>query len=123
MSDSLSFATVYVDDYKKACDFYRNTLGLKKKFDWKNGKECFFRIGEKDWGLYLQAGNKKRKVDSKTTRTSFVLSVKSAFKMHKKLKKSRVKLVQQAPLQMGEGDYWFQFYDPAGNILEVLGGK
>jgi len=26
-------------------------------------------------------------------------------------------------MDMGGEQYWFQFYDPAGNILEALGGK
>jgi hypothetical protein len=34
-----------------------------------------------------------------------------------------VKIAQNEPMDMGQGDFWFQFYDPSGNILEVLGGR
>jgi hypothetical protein len=31
-------------------------------------------------------------------------------------------MIHEAPEHMGADKYWFQFRDPAGNILEVLGG-
>lgn len=125
MSDTqivgVAFVAVYVDDFETSYRFYHEVLGLGKEFDM--GKHaCFFKLG-KDSGLYLQGGNKQNKLDKDTMRTAFVLSVPSAQAMFDKLKAAGVRFVQNAPMDMGQEDYWFQFFDPAGNILEILGGK
>ena len=58
----------------------------------------------------------------KKTRPSFVLGVGSARALFDKLRQAEVPIVQSEPMNMGNEQYWFQFSDPAGNILEVLGG-
>jgi predicted enzyme related to lactoylglutathione lyase len=125
MSDTVikgvTFISVYVDDFEAGYKFYSEVLGLEKEYDM--GKlACFFKLGA-DSGLYLQGGNKKITIDDKTMRTAFTLNIPSAHAMFEKLKAAGVKFVQNAPMDMGQGSFWFQFYDPAGNILEVLGGK
>jgi predicted enzyme related to lactoylglutathione lyase len=117
----IAFVLVYVDDFETSYKFYNEVLGLEKEYDM--GKlACFFKLGA-DSGLYLQGGNKKNTIDDKTMRTAFTLNVPSASAMFEKLKAAGVKFVQKEPMDMGQENFWFQFYDPSGNILEILGGK
>jgi hypothetical protein len=51
------------------------------------------------------------------------MKVGSAFALFDKLRDAGSPIVQAQPMNMGNDQYWFQFSDPAGNILEVVGGK
>jgi len=117
----ISFVSVYVDDYQTCYPFYADLLGLKKKYD-MGANACFFEIGS-EWGLYLEGGNDPREITPKSSRSSFTLSVPSAGELYSRLKESGIKMVQAEPMDMGQGDFWFQFYDPSGNILEALGAE
>ncbi len=117
----VAFISVYTDDFKKTFKFYSEVLGLKKQFD-MGDMACFFAVPD-DTGLYLQGGNTHVEFTPETMRTAFVLSVPSASAMWKKLEAEGIKFIHEEPIDMGAGDFWFQFYDPAGNILEILGGK
>ena len=116
-----AFVSVYVKNFEQSYKFYNEVLGLEKEFD-MGELACFFKLGE-DSGLYLQGGNKKIEYKADTMRTAFVLTVESASAMYEKLKAEGMRFVHKAPVQMGPKDYWFMFYDPAGNILEILGGE
>jgi predicted enzyme related to lactoylglutathione lyase len=118
----IAFVTSYVDDYKRAFEFYSEVLRLEKSFD-VDRDACFFKVGNNQYGLLLQGGVEGRKTRGDATRSSFVLMVDSASMMYQKLSLNGVRLLQEEPIDMGEGDFWFQFHDPAGNILEILGGK
>ncbi|MCD4651080.1 MAG: VOC family protein [Candidatus Cloacimonetes bacterium] len=119
----LAFVSVYTDDFEKSYKFYHEVLGLQKEFDMGN-QACFFGIGpENHTGLYLQGGNERIEFKADSMRAAFVLSVHSAFKMYEKLVALDIKMMQEEPIDMGQGDFWFQCYDPCGNILEFLGGK
>jgi predicted enzyme related to lactoylglutathione lyase len=117
----LAFVSAYVDDFDKAFTFYSGVLGLEKQYD-MGPKACFFKLG-KDWGLYLEGGSTLRATDPKSSRASFTLSVDSAGAFFQRLKEAGVETIQAEPMDMGQGDYWFQFRDSSGNILEALGGK
>lgn len=117
----VAFVSSYVDDFPTAYRFYSEVLGLEKEFDMGPGA-CFFTLGT-DAGLYLQGGGRPVPVDEKSIRSSFTLKVVSASTLHARLVEAGARLVQSEPVDMGNNNYWFQFHDPAGNILEVLGGK
>jgi predicted enzyme related to lactoylglutathione lyase len=117
----LAFASVYADDFGRAYEFYAGVLGLEKEYD-MGSAACFFKLSD-NTGLYLQGKNKTASYDKDTMRTGFVFSVESAAATYERLRTAGVKLIQKEPQHMGGEQYWFQFYDPAGNILEVLGGK
>lgn len=125
MSDTaitgVTFVAVYVPDFEVGYKFYNEVLGLEKEYD-MGTKACYFKLG-KDSGLYLQGGNKPATYSADTQRAAFVLSVASAGALFDKLKAAGVRFVQDAPKETGPDMYWFQFFDPAGNILEALGGK
>ena len=116
----VAFVSVYVDDYKKAFKFYSLILGLEKQFD-MGDNACFFKMGSN--GLYLQGLNKPVGYTPESMRAGFVLSINSATAMHAELVLNGIKMIQEEPMDMGQGDFWFQCYDPCGNIIEFLGGK
>jgi predicted enzyme related to lactoylglutathione lyase len=118
----IGFVTIYVDRFDDAFTFYNEVLGLEKSFD-VDEVSCFFTVGGNQYGMLLRGGVQKGKSKPESSHTSFVMMVDSASKMHQKLRLNGTKPVHDEPLDMGEGDYWFQFPDPAGNVLEVLGGK
>jgi predicted enzyme related to lactoylglutathione lyase len=117
----LAFASVYVDDFERAYEFYDGVLGLEKEYD-MGSAACFFKLPD-DTGLYLQGKNKTASYAEDTMRAAFVFSVESAGATHERLKAAGVRFIHAEPMDMGGEQYWFQFYDPAGNILEALGGK
>jgi predicted enzyme related to lactoylglutathione lyase len=117
----LAFASVYVDDFEKAYQFYAEVLGLEKEYD-MGSAACFFKLPD-NTGLYLQGKNKTASYAEDTMRAGFVFSVESAAATYERLKLAGARFIHAEPKHMGGDNYWFQFYDPAGNILEVLGGK
>ena len=121
MVKGLAFASVYVDDFERAYEFYAGVLGLEKEYD-MGSAACFFKLPD-DTGLYLQGKNKTASYAEDTMRAAFVFSVESAGATHERLKAAGVRFIHAEPMDMGGEQYWFQFYDPAGNILEALGGK
>lgn len=116
----LEFVSAYVDDFEKAYEFYAGFLGLQKKYD-MGEQACFFSLGT-DHGLYLEGGNATARSEARTSHPSFTFSVPSASALFEKLKAAGVETVESAPMDMGGDMYWFRFYDPAGNLLEALGG-
>jgi len=116
----IELVTCYVDDYQKAYEFYNGLLGLVKQFD-MGENACYFRLGESS-GLYLEGGNDPVSVGTDNVRASFMVGVGSAHAFFTKLQTAGVPIVQEKPMNMGNDQYWFQFSDPAGNILEALGG-
>lgn len=117
--DGVSFVSVYVDDFEKAYEFYSEVLGFVKAFD-MGEKACYLEMSE-DMGLYLQGGNKPVEYAMNTMRCSFTMSVESVSEMFEYLSDAGVRIVQDEPVAMGEELFWFVFYDPCGNMLEVLG--
>jgi predicted enzyme related to lactoylglutathione lyase len=116
----LTFVAVYVDDYASAFAFYTDTLGLEKSFD-MGPDSCYLKLTD-DVGLYLEGGNTASSAATpETVRASFGLTAESVVAMHRKLRDAGVRLVHETPMAMGEGQAWFQCYDPAGNIIEIVG--
>ena len=118
----MSFAVVYVDDYAKALEFYGDILALEKSHDAEKDA-CFFSVGANKYGLFLAGGARARVTKPEDSHAGFLFLVESAGALFQRLKLNGVRIVQEEPMDRGEGDYWFQFHDPAGNLLEVLGGK
>lgn len=117
----IAFGAIYSDDFGAAYRFYSEILGLEKEYD-MGSAACFFKLGD-GTGLYVQGKNRKVTYDADTMRVGFVFAVESAAATWDRLAKAEVKFVQKEPMHMGGDNYWFQFYDPAGNLLEALGGK
>ncbi|HHE38865.1 MAG TPA: hypothetical protein ENL20_09875 [Candidatus Cloacimonetes bacterium] len=61
-------------------------------------------------------------MDNKTCRLSFFLEAeKTTQENFHKLKEAGVKILQEKPDQVADDTFTFQFLDPDGNILEVVG--
>ena len=113
----IEFATVYVDDYEKALAFYQKHFGYEVLHPMSD-TSSWGKVG--DAGLYIEGKNEPAAVSDKSTRASIVFNVKSSLTFFKELKDAGVEIIQEEAVNMGE-HYWFQFKDPAGNILEALG--
>ncbi len=116
---SINFASIYVDDYQKAFAFYQKHFGYKVKYP-MGEHASWGKAGEA--AIYIEGGNKPADLTEKTVRASVVFNVTSASKFFNQLKLDGVSLIQAEPQNMGADDFWFQFRDPSGNILEILGG-
>jgi len=112
--------TIYADNYDKAVEFYSKFLGfvLKAKVG-ENG--CWGTMGAVN--IYIEGGNTKVNIQPTSTRSSVALTVASAEATFKEFKTGGVELIHNEPQLVGEEDWWFQFKDPAGNILEIFGEK
>jgi predicted enzyme related to lactoylglutathione lyase len=117
----IPFACVYVDDLTTSYAFYSGLLGLEKQSD-MGPDACFLKVGA-DSGLYLEGKNNAAEIRRDSVRAAFALSVTSASALYAKLESAGTRFVHPAPMDMGQDYYWFQFYDPSGNIIEALGGK
>jgi predicted enzyme related to lactoylglutathione lyase len=116
----LTFVAAYVDDLERAISFYRDVLGLEKAFD-MGPSACFMKIND-EVGLYIEGGNEPLKVTPKTVRASFGLTAESVRAMFERVKASEATIVHaNGPQDMGGGQAWFQCYDPAGNLIEIVG--
>ena len=117
----IAMGNIYTNDYDKAYEFYVVTLGLGSTYQ-MGENSCYLKINDKS-GIYIEGGYEKSTSDTHRSCSSFSLNVDSAAAMFGKLKKAGVELFHEAPLKMDENVYWFQCYDPVGNLLEFLGGK
>lgn len=115
-----AFNLVYVDELQPALDFYTRHFGFEAKRTMKDGS-VWGKSGE--ISLWIGGGYEKQPQREKSTRSSIMYSVPSSGALFAQLKADNVATIQSEPMHMGDGEYWFQFFDPAGNILEVLGGK
>src|SRR3954465_11310872 len=89
---------VYVDDFKKAADFYTRILGLRP-YGEIGENSCFFNLGDNPNGLYLEGGYTRQSMDEKSARLAFMLSVDSALGLFRKLKSESIRFVHEAPRQ------------------------
>lgn len=119
MFKSINTIAVYVSDMERAKKFYIEVLGFTVKAD-LGPTLSFLQSG--GIHVYLEAGHKSSAVDNKSTRLSFFLETeKSAQEPFDALKAAGVTILDDAPVEVGDGVFAFQFLDPDGNILEATG--
>ncbi|MDP4198841.1 MAG: VOC family protein [Bacteroidota bacterium] len=118
--------TIYVDDFERVRDFYAHTLGLEQSSDAGLAEDgvspnaCFFRIADNSQAVYLEGGHTRRDANPDENGLSFMFVVDSAHATHARLTEAGVRFIHDAPQDLGQGNYWFRFYDPAGNIVEIV---
>ena len=116
----LKFALIYVDTLEPSQRFYEKYLGFKQEQEFRPG-EIFGSLGETH--LWMGSGYKSTNTDEKSTRATVMLGVESVGRLFNQLKSGGEKVIQEKPVEMKDGVYWLQFVDPAGNVIEVLGGQ
>jgi predicted enzyme related to lactoylglutathione lyase len=114
--------TIYVDDFAAARDFYAHILGMEIASN-AGDNACFFRIADNPNAVYLEGGHARHNNSADASGLSFMLVVDSAPEAFVRLVEAGVPMVHDAPQELGEGNYWFRFYDPAGNIVEMVSSK
>lgn len=121
MFKSIHTIAVYVSDMERARRFYTKVLDFKVKHD-LGPSLCFLISDSGNINIYLEAGHKPNPVDMDDTHLSFFLSTeKSAKETFDALKAAGVEILNDAPQEVGDGVFAFQFLDPDGNILEATG--
>ena len=119
MFKSIHTIAVYVSDMERAKKFYTEILGFQVRVD-LGPTLSFLKSG--DIHVYLEAGHKPKRFDMDDTHLSFFLETeKTAKDTFDELKAAGVKTLEDAPVEVGDGVYAFQFLDPDGNILEATG--
>ena len=121
MVTGIMACNVYVDDFERAARFYGEVLGLRRGGS-MGETSCFFEIGANKYGLFLDGGYKPARAAEEHSHAAFTLHVESAQALFDRLKSAGAEILADAPKDMGRGYFWFQFRDPAGNILEAISG-
>lgn len=116
----LRFALIYVDKLEACKPFYEKYLGFEQLQEFRQGE-----IWGKCGGAFFWMGEGYERADATqlATRASVMIGVKSVGLLFKALKEGGERVIHESPVDMGKGSFWLQFVDPAGNVIEVLGGK
>jgi catechol 2,3-dioxygenase-like lactoylglutathione lyase family enzyme len=116
---SFKFASIYVDNLDACQKFYETYLGFQKTAEFSPG-EIFGNLGAVE--MWMGEGYERIDAGERAARATLVLGVDSVGSLFEALQAGNVKTVQDSPVEMQVGVFWLQFFDPAGNIIEVLGG-
>jgi predicted enzyme related to lactoylglutathione lyase len=117
----IGFVTAFVEDFDQAYRFYTEMLGLKDASP-MGTRACYF-IFPNDTGMYLIGGKNRCEHQPETVRMTFALEVENAAELFVRLREAGVNPVQDEPMAMNDEVVWFQVVDPAGNMVEIVGGK
>lgn len=112
------FGLIYANDAQSCLPFYEKYFNFQQKFTMDDGS-CYGTIGE--IGLWIGDKYQARKTHKDDVRSAFMIEIDNAQRLFENLKADGVEIVHEKPVEMQPGVFWFMFYDPAGNILEVLG--
>jgi len=111
---------VYVDEMIPARKFYERYLGFEQTAEYAPG-EIYGTLGEIE--MWLGEGYTPKRGGVRATRAAPVMQVDSVGDLFGRLTSGGERVVQESPVEMRPGLFWLQFYDPAGNVIEVIGGE
>lgn len=120
----LKFSLIYADDFEKTKSFYVKHFDFKESFEMPDTE-----LGPQTWGMtgsvgmWIGGGHTRTNRDDRSARSGVMFGIDSAFTLLQELKADDVQIFQEEPIEMQPGVFWFQFEDPSGNIIEILGGK
>lgn len=116
----LEFALIYAKELQSSIHFYQKYFDFKIDPTIKLGPgEVYGLMGSV--GAWIGEGHIVPKSPELMARASVMFRVKEIFDLYQKLLTGGVELIQSAPVMMLPNEYWFQFKDPSGNIIDVLG--
>lgn len=118
--ENLKFVLVYVDQLEPCQTYYETYFGFEKTAEFRPG-EIYGKLGNID--MWIGSGYDSNELGEKGCRASVMIGVNSVETLFDQLKKGGQKLLQDAPVEMQPGTFWMQAVDPAGNVLDILGGK
>src|SRR5206468_2218647 len=99
---------VYAEDFAASARFYGEVVGLRRSGD-MGPDACFFEIAGRPHAVFLEGGYRRAPPHESDSRASFTLDVRSAFELHARLAEAGVTFLQEAPQDMGNATFWFQF--------------
>jgi predicted enzyme related to lactoylglutathione lyase len=115
----MKFVLIYVDKLETCQPFYETYLGFEQTDEFRPG-EIYGKCGEIE--MWMGEGYQLAETNADNVRATVMLGVDSVSKLFDHLEADGQKIIHEAPVDMG-GLYWLQFVDPAGNVVEVLGGE
>lgn len=122
MIQSLESITLFTQNAKKLADFYRDKVGLKVKFEaemGEKGEEIYELDAGKKSKLYIIDHSDIKGKSKEPKRIMYNLEVDNIKKEASKLKKSKVKLIQDIYHVEGYG-YIATFEDIDGNYFQIV---
>ena len=116
----LKFVLIYVDELEPCQSFYETYFGFEQTAEFRPG-EIYGKAG--DIEMWIGSGYVKNDLGDKSCRASVMIGVNSVGTLFQQLNAGGQTVLQEAPIEMQPGTYWMQAVDPAGNILDILGGE
>ena len=116
---NVRFLLIYVDDLERSKKYYETYFGFEQTDEFGPG-QIYGKIGALE--MWLGAGYAPSADGEKGCRVTAMIGVDSAGKLFDNLQADNQKVIQDAPVEMQPGVFWLQCVDPAGNIIDVLGG-
>ena len=109
---------IYSENLAETIEFYQKYFGFEIEKDL--GKlSVYGKAG--NINLWIVSGFKYSDSQVNTSHTSIVYLVDDLFSLFKDFKLDGIDTVQEEPFKMPNDMYWFQAYDPSGNIIEIMG--
>ncbi|GIW23386.1 MAG: hypothetical protein KatS3mg068_2393 [Candidatus Sericytochromatia bacterium] len=109
---------IYCHNLNKTIEFYQKYFGFEIEKD-LGQFSVYGRAG--NINLWIIGGFKYSSEQGNISHTSVVYYVEDIFDLFKQFKLDDVVTVQKEPIRMPNGMYWFQAFDPSGNIIEFVG--
>ncbi len=116
----LKFLLIYVDELELCQAYYEKYFGFEKTAEFGPG-EIYGKAG--DIEMWIGAGYQKNELAEKSVRASVMIGVDSVGALFEQLKVDNQPMIHDQPNAMQPGTFWLQVVDPAGNILDILGGE
>lgn len=118
--EDLKFILIYVDQLEPCQTFYETYFGFEKTTEFRPG-EIYGKVGNVE--MWIGSGYETNELGEKGCRPSVMIGVSSVGTLFQQLKDGGQPMLQEAPFEMQPGVYWMQAVDPAGNVLDILGGE
>jgi len=109
---------IYSHDLNESINFYEKYFGFEIEKD-LGQLAVYGNAG--NINLWIIGGFKYCSNQDDTSHTSVMYYVEDIFDLFKQFKLDDVLTVQKEPIKMPNGMYWFQAFDPSGNIIELVG--
>ena len=116
------FSLIYAEDFEETKAFYEKYFGFKQEFempDTELGPQTWGKTGEV--GMWIGGGYERVEVTERSCRSGVMFGVESAVELFKQLQTDSIKVLHEAPVPMQDGVFFFQFEDPSGNLIDILG--
>lgn len=121
---NISTILIWSQDFRKLSDWYKDVFGLEvvEELNHPQDTGVLFKFSEGGPWLWIGQHSEVKGKNPDPARHMFNISVDSVGKTHDYLKSKDVKILAE-PFKAPTFDKYFcTFYDPDGNLIQVIGG-